>query len=659
MKRNTKTFFYTKLSVKGIIILYVVRKLKKYKAGGRMNYTVTEGNYLKFGLQEVKDGVIFTFAGEKEDVCAVILYDRSLHVADRVEAPAAFCRGAVRSICIQGLKTKNLFYNYEINGEVITDAYAKKIAGREKWNDVKRADKEYLICGSFEESAYEWQSAGCPEIPKNEMFMYKLHVRGFSMDSGKKGKMRGTFLAVEDQIPYLKALGVTTVEFMPLYEFEEMEIPKKQKLPGYIPQDNTAYNETLPDTEAEHPKVNYWGYTKGFYFAPKASYSCSKNVAQELKHLIDTLHQNQIECVLEMYFEKEENQNLILDALRYWATEFCVDGFHLIGDNVPITAIAQDLFLRRSKIFYPYIPEQLWKEKENYPHLFVYNEEYLYTARKLLNHQGGSLFEFSNQQKKQNATVGFVNFIANNNGFTLADLFSYCEKHNEANGEDNADGSNYNFSMNCGAEGKTSKKYVRELRRKHLYMALSMLFFAQGVPLLLAGDEALNSQQGNNNAYCQDNKTGWVNWKHIAGMEQLQEFVTKLAAFRRLHPILHKEEPMHLNDYKHKGCPDLSYHSDNAWVAGFPEEKGAFGVMYCGDYTNLPSGEPDDMIYIGYNFHTGVNELALPKLAEKKKWYIIMDTAEQEQAFLPVEKLAENQHRITVRPQSVVVLLGK
>ncbi len=138
-----------------------------------MNYTVTEGNYLKFGLQEVKDGVIFTFAGEKEDVCAVILYDRSLHVADRVEAPAAFCRGAVRSICIQGLKTKNLFYNYEINGEVITDAYAKKIAGREKWNDVKRADKEYLICGSFEESAYEWQSAGCPEIPKKR----NVHVQ--------------------------------------------------------------------------------------------------------------------------------------------------------------------------------------------------------------------------------------------------------------------------------------------------------------------------------------------------------------------------------------------------------------------------------------------------------------------------------------------------
>ena len=580
-----------------------------------MNYTVTEGNYLRFGLQSVKDGVIFTFAGEKEDVCAVILYDRSLKVAGRVEAPAAFCRGAVRSVYIHGLKADHLLYNYEINGEIVPDPYASKIAGREKWDDERRAECDFLVCGSFEEKEYEWQSACCPEIPKNEMVMYKLHVRGFSMDSGKKGKMRGTFAAVEGSLP-----------------------------------------EKGSETEKEKLKVNYWGYAKGSYFAPKASYGYSKNVTRELKHLIDTLHQNQMECVMEMYFEQEENQNLILDALRYWATEFRADGFHLIGENVPITAIAQDLYLRRSKIFYQYIPEQLWKEKEHYPHLFVYNDEYLYTGRKLLNHQGGSLFEFANQQKKQNKTVGFVNFMANNNGFTLADLFSYCEKHNEANGEENADGSNYNFSINCGTEGKTSRKYVKELRRKHLYMAVSMVFFAQGVPLLFAGDEALNSQQGNNNAYCQDNKTGWINWKKSAGMEALQEFVQKLAAFRKAHPVIRKAEPMHLNDYQHKGCPDLSYHSDNAWAAGLPEEKGAFGVMYCGDYAVDDAGRPDDMVY---NFHTGVNELALPKLAGKKKWYVVMDTAEQEYVFLPEEKPAENQHRITVRPQSVVLLLGK
>ena len=140
---------------------------------------------------------------------------------------------------------------------------------------------------------------------------------------------------------------------------------------------------------------------------------------------------------MEMYFEQEENQNLIMDALRYWATEFRVDGFHLIGENVPITAIAQDLYLRRSKIFYQYIPEQLWKEKEHYPHLFVYNDEYLLYGKKIVKSSGRQPFEFANQQKKQNKTVGFVNFMANNNGFTLADLFfSYCEKHNEANGEE-------------------------------------------------------------------------------------------------------------------------------------------------------------------------------------------------------------------------------
>ena len=125
-------------------------------------------------------------------------------------------------------------------------------------------------------------------------------------------------------------------------------------------------------------------------------------------------------------------------------------------------------------------------------------------------------------------------------------------------------------------------------------------------------------------------------------MEALQEFVQKLAAFRKAHPVIRKAEPMHLNDYQHKGCPDLSYHSDNAWTAGLPEEKGAFGVMYCGDYAVDDAGRPDDMVYIGYNFHTGVNELALPKLAGKKKWYVVMDTAEQEYVFLPEEKLAES-----------------
>ena len=605
-----------------------------------MNYTVTEGNYLRFGLQSVKDGVIFTFAGEKEDVCAVILYDRSLKVAGRVEAPAAFCRGAVRSIYIHGLKADHLLYNYEINGETVPDPYASKIAGREKWDDERRAECDFLVCGSFEEKEYEWQSAYCPEIPKNEMVMYKLHVRGFSMDSGKKGKMRGTFAAVEERIPYLKALGVTTVELMPVYEFEEIEIPKKQKLPGYIPQGSLPEKGSV--TEKEKRKVNYWGYAKGSYFAPKASYGYSKNVTRELKHLIDTLHQNQMECVMEMYFEQEENQNLILDALRYWATEFRADGFHLIGENVPITAIAQDLYLRRSKIFYQYIPEQLWKEKEHYPHLFVYNDEYLYTGRKLLNHQGGSLFEFGNQQKKQNKTVGFVNFMANNNGFTLADLFSYCEKHNEANGEENTDGSNYNFSINCGTEGKTSRKYVKELRRKHLYMALSMVFFAQGVPLLLAGDEALNSQQGNNNAYCQDNAITWLDWSLLEKNKELFSYVKKLIEFRRNHPLYQSRRYLTGMDSEGLGAPDVSCHGVEPWNARFSYYSRELGVLFFGGYYGGNS------LYFAFNFHWEPHVFYLPEIEKNKEWKRVFDTSN-------TMEMAVDGKKYELAPRSIAV----
>ncbi len=623
-----------------------------------MNNKVAEGNYRKFGADKTAEGMTFTFAGDKEDACAILLYDDALNVKERIEVPKEYCRGAVRSVCIGGLDARKLRYNYEINGEVFTDPYAEKITGRSKWNDRKRKENDYRICGGYEDLSYEWTKSGQPEIEKGKMVMYKLHVRGFTMDVGHKAAKKGTFAAMEEKIPYLKQLGVTTLELMPAYEFEELEHKKKQKLPEYLNWEEKEDDLMKPQIKEDAVKLNYWGYAKGFYFAPKASYGREKNTAKEFKHLVDVLHQNDMECVMEMYFEPEENQNLILDALRYWVAEYHMDGFHLIGDNIPITAIAQDLFLKRTKIFYHSLPEFVWTGKEKYPHLYLYNEEYLYAGRKLLNHQGGSLTEFCNQQKKQNANLGFVNFLANNNGFTLADVFSYCEKHNEENGEDNADGPNYNLSINCGAEGRTGRRYVKDLRRKHIYMAFCMLFFAQGVPLILAGDEFGNSQQGNNNAYCQDNKTGWVNWKNLLSENRQEQFVEKLSEFRREHPVIHMEQPMKFNDYLHKGCPDVSYHSDNAWVSAFPEEKAAFGVMYNGSYAKKEDGTFDDYIYIGYNFQTGVNELALPKLPDKKKWYCVMDTAKEE-PFFEKDSLLENQHKIVTKPQSVIVLLGK
>lgn len=270
----------------------------------------------------------------------------------------------------------------------------------------------------------------------------------------------------------------------------------------------------------------------------------------------------------------------------------------------------------------------------------------------------GDLKEFLCQQRKQHEVQGFVNYLANHNGFTLGDVFRYCEKHNEANGEENCDGNNWNYSNNYGVEGYTRKKYVEKMRRRQLRNALTMLFTAQGVPLIYGGDEFANSQEGNNNAYCQDNRLGWMNWKNRETYGFLVSLVGNLAEFRRQHPVIASDVPMQQSDYARKGFPDLSYHGENAWITAVPMDRQAVGVMYCGSYVKREDGTADDFIYIGYNFHSGRINLALPKLPEKKKWYWAVNTAREDAYFTEEEKL-ENQHLLAVEGQSIAVLIGK
>ena len=623
-----------------------------------MVYTIKEGNYEKSGVHVVDDTVIFTFEGEKEDNCAILFYGKDKKEIKRVEVPAEYCMGSVRSVAIEGVSPEKIIYNNEINGKIVPDAYATRVIGREKWNDAARERDEYEVYCGYEPQEFDWKGDRQPEIPKNKMVMYKLHVRGFSMDAGLRGKVRGTFRAVMEKIPYLKALGITTVEFMPVYEFEELVIPPHQELPDYLNWESQEGDLISKEEKLRPERVNYWGYGPGNYFAAKASYSSSPDAARELKELIRELHRNGMECVMEMYFEERMNQNVILDALRFWVREYHVDGFHLLGNSVPVTAVAQDMLLSRTKIFYTGFEPLLLEEKKKYPHLFVYSDEYLYPVRKMLNHLGGNMEEFVGQQRKQHLAQGFVNYIAGNNGFTLYDLFSYQEKHNQANGEDNCDGNNWNFSTNCGVEGPSAKRYVCESRERQLRNAIAILMLGQGVPLLWSGDEFGNSQSGNNNAYCQDNKVGWLNWKRAEKYAWLQTFVRKMIAFRESHPIISLDAPMQLSDYKRKGCPDLSYHGENAWISSFYQDRQSVGVMYCGAYASLPDGTPDDFIYVGYNFHNGLVKLALPKLPEKKHWYLVMDTAEGKEAFLEKEIL-QGEAQVSVKGKSVVILIGK
>ncbi len=625
-----------------------------------MEITIREGNYRKFGVFAEGNGFIFTFAGEKEKDCFIRIYDKENQLMERILVPKEFCMGSVRSVWIGGLKEKELRYNYEIDGKVLPDIYADKIYGREVFNDISRNEKDFFVCCGKEKQSFNWTGDVFPEVPRNEMVMYKLHTRGFSMDSGVRGRKKGTFAAISDKIEYLKELGITTVELMPIYEFEELIFEEKPEVPAYVRQQAKGENAVLlEESETKVIGLNYWGYAQGNYFAVKSSYASSRNASKELKELIKKLHQNGLECVLEMCFPSDMNQNIILDVLRFWVKEYHVDGFHLIGESVPVKAICQDLFLSRTKIFCEAFDDEIYYLEKAYPNYFAYNDGYLYPTRMLLNHAGGTLEEFANQQRKQHQKVGFVNYITNNNGFTLMDLFSYQEKHNEDNGEGNADGLMWNFSSNCGIEGKTNKRYVNTMRRRMLLNSFAMLFFAQGVPLVLAGDEMGNSQNGNNNAYCQDNRISWLNWKRDEKNIWLTQFVKQLAAFRKEHPVIASNQPMQFSDYKRKGYPDLSYHGESAWISGFHEVYSAFGMMYCGGYAEKKDGTEDDMIYIGYNFHTGMTHLALPKLSKEKNWYLVMDTSELASPFLEEEVCLEDQQLLAVKGQSIVVLIGK
>ncbi|MBQ2705479.1 MAG: glycogen operon protein GlgX [Agathobacter sp.] len=609
-----------------------------------MSLVVKEGNYLTLGAKAVKNQVTFTFEGEKEDVCRIVLVHKATQEKQFVTVPEEFCMGSLRSISVSGFNPQEYNYKYEINGEEILDPYASVIVGREKWNDESRKAEKYKLSGGFISSSFAWGQDKNPEIAKSDMIMYKLHVRGFTMGNKTAGKAKGTFLGVKNKIPYLKELGITTVELMPIYEFEEMPIPKEVQVPEYVkcqPETADKIQSAMMDNSPKN--INFWGYGEGQYFAVKSSYASEPEKAStEFKKLVKTLHENHMECVMEMFFPETTSHTLIMEVLHYWTKEYHVDGFHIIGGNLPITSIVQDPLLSRTKIFADNFNGQ-FDIRRKYKNLYIYREEYQYAARQLLNHYDGDIREFVNQQKKQGENYGFVNFIAYNNGMTLADLFMYSDKHNEANGEKNCDGTDFNISNNYGVEGPTRKRFINETRMKKVRMAFTMLMFAQGVPLIYAGDEFGNTQGGNNNAYCQDNETGWVNWSLFAKYKEVREYIKQLVQFRREYSLITKEVPFKFNDYRSKGAPDLSYHGENAWIAQLDPGRKSLGMLYCGAYAK--EGANNNDIYVGYNFYSEEVQLALPNVPNKE-WYY------------NDEKL-ENQQHTMIPAQSIRVLFGR
>ena len=512
------------------------------------------------------------------------------------------------------------------DGEWFLDPYAKAVTGRNVWGSVS----EEGIRARVTDPSFNWDTDKKPSIPFSETILYRFHVRGLTKHPSSHVRNKGTYAGIVEMIPYFKSLGVTSLELMPVTEFDEvMKEPAPAKIPGGKP-------EMKPNG-----KLNYWGYGPSFHYAPKAAYGTGfMPVETEFKIMVKELHDAGLECIPEMYFTGDETIPQVLDVLRYWTEEYHVDGFKLSG-VVPTEAIAADPFLKDVKLFADDWGQVLEKQKVKTTgnqkmsgpvtvrekHLAEYNDKFQMDMRRILRGEQGLVESLRYWTVKNPSDHAVINYMANTNGFTMMDMVTYDEKHNEANGEENRDGADYNASWNCGIEGPTEVEKINKLRKQQLYNAFLMLLLSQGTPLIMAGDEIGNSQGGNNNAYCQDNEISWIDWNLLEEHSDLFQVVREFIRFRKEHKLFHMDQAAKHTDYKSLGYPDVSYHGQSAWKLDQEYFRKQLGIMYWGAYAQKEDGTPDQNFYVAYNLHWGTHKLGLPRLPKGQIWQPYYDTS--------------------------------
>lgn len=614
---------------------------------------IKRGNPRVMGVTKLQEGYNFAVSIPEQKPASLLLYKvGETEPIHEISLPQKERVGTISAVVLLDFDPEKYDYNYKIDECVTQDPHAVSMIGKEEFGVRTDLENPHKIRCRFVEDDFLWDSNEIQSQRLSEMILYKLHVRGFTMQKNSGIRAKGTFQGVEQKIPYLKELGITAVELMPCYEFEEIIIPSGMPA-SYV------YKSGLP------LRINYWGYTdSAFYFAPKASYCASDQTVREVKEMVKALHAQGIECIMEFYFPKEMNPLMSLEILRYWKTEYHMDGFHLVGEGVAKNLLMRDPLLSMTKLFFQNVEEDLVNTKKLplFKNLAEYNEGFKQDMRRFLKGDEEMMSLFAFCSRRNPSTHGVINYMSMQDGFTMMDMVSYELKHNEDNGEGNADGTTYNYSWNCGVEGPSRKMNIRSLRIQQIRNSYLLLLLSQGTPLLYQGDECGNSQNGNNNAYCQDNQTGWLNWQDAKKNENLMLFVKHCIAFRKEHPVLHMDIEPQVMDYKSLGCPDLSYHSNRAWFAQFDNNIHHMGVMYNGDYAQKEDGEADESIYIAYNMHWTPHEFALPNLSAKHKWFVEIDTGlKEENGFYQKgkEPVVKDQRMIRVLPRTIVVLVGK
>lgn len=594
---------------------------------------------------------------------------------------------------------KGLLFNEE---NVLLDPYSRAVTGQRKWGEKPEGGKDFEYRARVVKSSFDWGNIKQLEQPFEDLVIYETHVRGYTKDKSSGVSAPGTFAGLKDKIPYLKDLGINAVELMPIFEFDEMEsarVVDGVQLYNYwgynivsffAPNTSYAFNEehnhegdelkslikALKENGIEVILDVVFNHTaEGNEMGPCFSF---KGIDNNVYYMLtpDAHYYNFSGCGNVMNCNHPVVRSFIIDCLRHWAIEYRVDGFRfdlasILGRdqngapmaNPPILeSLAFDPVLGKMKLI-----AEAWDagglyQVGSFPswnRWAEWNGRYRDDMRSFLKGDDGmagnaitritgSRDLYSPESRGHKASV---NFMTCHDGFTLYDLYSYNEKHNEKNGWNNTDGDNNGHSWNCGAEGETDDPNVNGLRRRLIKNAFAALLCSRGPAMFFAGDEFCNTQFGNNNAYCQDNIISWLDWSRLEKFKEIHDFVRHMIQFRKEHPILRKMT-------KPSSCqfPEISVHNGTPFNASTDYKTKLIGIMYAG--RNEEDTE-DDIVFYCMNAYWEPLVMQLPVLPNGKHWHVDTNTNAEyfdgEDFTAKTELLGVNTIRVPARTTIILV----
>ena len=593
-----------------------------------------------------------------EEEFGLILYDRKHRDGVRIPFPEGSGVGAVHAMLLAGYHNRECSYLFYSGENIWQDPFCRKLANPYRYG-VRR--KSLPRCMA-QDGAYDWEGDETLRYPYEDVILYALHVRGFTKHRTSGVAHRGTYTGLTEKIPYLRELGITSLLLMPAYEFDE--IMDEEPAPAAAGQAAGQAGAAEAAEETKACRLNYWGYQKGLYYMPKTGYADGRDAVTEFRDMVKKLHANGIEVLMQFYFPPEITPTEMLDILKFWVLEYHIDGFHVMGVDLPIDMFTKEPLLCETKLL---TSQHCEPNPASYMartrRLGWMSDGFLYDMRKALKGDDNMVNQLLSHMRRARPETGIVNYIAKWDGLRLADMVAYDRKHNEGNGEDNRDGTDYNCSWNCGVEGKSRRKSIQELRLRQMKNALSLVFLSQGTPLLYSGDEFGNTQEGNNNPYCQDNAVAWIKWNHTETGKELSDYTKLLIRLRKEHPILCGRTPLKGMDYLSCGYPDISYHGREAWRPDVSPASRSVGIMFCGRYGETEGRRDDTFFYIGINLYWNAYDFGLPQLPGGRKWALYASSDPQGALEVKTADSADGQAQsrqaVCVAPRTIVIYVSE